>query len=269
MGFFWPVMVLGLAHTRCYGCHMNSLKDILKPIGRGDGRRTAIDVYDKLLASILSGQLQPGTIVSQVQLAGALKVSRTPVREAMRMLQESGLLVGEPNYRSRVVGFDPQDIEALYMKRVALEALGVAITTRRITPEGAKELRALVKALESKEAHDSFEKWQILHRQLHRLIVAEAGSALTTELEQLELRSERYQSTYKGAHLVGWWQRGEAEHRELIEAMCAGDVALSGELAARHLARTALELLAALAPEYDTLRLRVSLKFAIDGAARL
>jgi len=248
---------------------MNSLRDILKPIGRGDGRRTAIDVYDTLQASILSGKLQPGTIVSQVQLARALNVSRTPVREAIRMLQEGGLLVGEPNYRSRVVGFDPQDIEALYMKRVALEALGVAITTRRITPALTKQLRGVVRSLESKDAHDSFEKWQVLHRRFHQLIVAEAGSALIPELEQLELRSERYQSAYKGAHLVGWWQRGEAEHRELVEAMCAGKVSLSGELAGRHLARTALELLAALAPEYDTARLRTSLKFAIDGAAHL
>ena len=59
----------------------------------------------------------------QVAIAEALKVSRTPVREAMRMLQEGGLLTGEPNYRSRVVEFDPVDIEALYAKRLKHDAL--------------------------------------------------------------------------------------------------------------------------------------------------
>jgi DNA-binding GntR family transcriptional regulator len=67
---------------------MNALEEVLKPINRGDGRRTAVDVYEALQSSILNGQLKPGTILSQVKLAQALQVSRTPVREAMRMLQE-------------------------------------------------------------------------------------------------------------------------------------------------------------------------------------
>lgn len=246
---------------------MVALADILKPIDRGDGRRTAVEVYESLQGSILSGLLKPGTILSQVELARALNVSRTPVREAMRMLQEGGLLFGEPNYRCRVVGFDPSDIEALYMKRLALESLGVAITVRRMTPALIDELRTVITALESESAHESFQHWQDLHRRLHRLIAVGAGDALVAELEQLELRSERYQSAYKGAHLLGWWQRGEAEHRELFEAIVAGNAAQAAELAARHLARTALELLAALAPEYDTARLRCGLSFAIAGSA--
>lgn len=67
-----------------------TLAEILKPIDReadGAGRRTAIDVYDVLQSYILDGTLKPGTIISQVAIADALQVSRTPVREAMRMLQ--------------------------------------------------------------------------------------------------------------------------------------------------------------------------------------
>lgn len=248
---------------------MSQLDQILKPIRRGDGRRTAVDVYESLQSSILTGQLKPGTILSQVQLARALNVSRTPVREAMRMLQEGGLLEGEPNYRSRVVGFDPSDIEALYTKRLVLESLGVSMTTRRMTPALLAELGEVVATLESEEAHENFEQWHTLHRKLHRLIAAEAGEALAAELEQLEMRSERYQSAYKGAHMLGWWQRGEAEHRGLYDAMVSGDASLAGELAARHLARTALELLAALAPEFDAARLRSALAFAIAGAAAI
>ncbi len=246
---------------------MIPIDQILKPIDRGDGRRTAVDAYEVLQRAILTGQLKPGTILSQVTLARALNVSRTPVREAMRMLQEGGLLVGEPNHRSRVVGFDPSDIEALYTKRIMLESLGVSITTRRMKPGQLEELREVVTALDGDESHEDFELWQTLHRRLHRLIAAEAGETLLAELEQLELRSERYQSVYKGAHLVGWWQRGEAEHRELFEAMASGAASRAAELTARHLARTALELLAALAPEFDTARLRNALSFAIAGAA--
>lgn len=249
-----------------------SLAEILKPIARdadGAGRRTAIEVYDALQSYILDGTLKPGTIVSQVAIADALQVSRTPVREAMRMLQEGGLLTGEPNYRSRVVEFDPVDIEALYAKRIALEAMGVAITVKRLDGDGVKSIEDIVLSLESPLAHEDFAAWQKLHRQFHRAIVAGAGTTLMNDLEQLEMRSERYQSAYKGAHLPGWWQRGEAEHRELFSAIEKGDAAQASELAARHLARTALELLAALAPEYDTSRLRDSLRFAAAGAKGL
>lgn len=246
-----------------------TLADILKPIDRdadGAARRTAIDVYDVLQSYILDGTLKPGTIVSQVALADALQVSRTPVREAMRMLQEGGLLTGEPNYRSRVVEFDPVDIDALYAKRIVLEALGVAMTVKRLDKEGVAALEKVVLSLESPKAHEDFAEWQTLHREFHRTIVSGAGATMMADLEQLEKRSERYQTAYKGAHLPGWWQRGEAEHRELFHAMASGDAAQAGELAARHLARTALELLAALAPEYDSSRVRDSLRFAGAGA---
>jgi DNA-binding GntR family transcriptional regulator len=246
-----------------------SLAEILKPIDReaeGAGRSAAIEVYDALESYILNGTLKPGTIVSQVAIADALQVSRTPVREAMRMLQEGGLLTGEPNYRSRVVEFDPVDIDALYAKRIVLEALGVAMTVKRLDRDGLAALENVVLSLESPQAHEDFAQWQRLHREFHRMIVSAAGTTMMADLEQLEKRSERYQSAYKGAHLPGWWQRGEAEHRELFNAMADGDAAQAGELAARHLARTALELLAALAPEYDSSRVRDSLRFAGAGA---
>ena len=246
-----------------------SLAEILKPIDRdsdGSTRSAAIEVFDVLESYILNGTLKPGTIVSQVAIADALQVSRTPVREAMRMLQEGGLLTGEPNYRSRVVEFDPVDIDALYAKRIVLEALGVAMTVKRLDGDGMRGLETIVLSLESPKAHEDFAEWQRLHRQFHRAITSEAGATMMADLEQLERRSERYQSAYKGAHLPGWWQRGEAEHRELFEAMASGDAAQAGELAARHLARTALELLAALAPEYDSSRVRDSLRFAAAGA---
>lgn len=241
--------------------------DILRPLERGDGRRTAVEVYETLQESILSGRLKPGAVLSQVEVARVLNVSRTPVREAMRMLQEGGLVTGEPNFRSRVLGFDPKDIEALYMKRIMMESLAVTFTTRTMVPAQKQRLDEVVHALEGHDAHASFAVWQGLHREFHRLIVAQAGDAYTADLEALEKRSERYQSAYKGEHLPGWWQRGEQEHRALFDAITSGDAMQAGELSARHLARTALELLAALAPEYDTARVRMSLQFAIAGAA--
>ncbi|HEX7781585.1 MAG TPA: GntR family transcriptional regulator [Sphingobium sp.] len=241
--------------------------NILKPLERGDGRRTAVEVYEALQESILSGRLKPGAVLSQVEVARMLNVSRTPVREAMRMLQEGGLVTSEPNFRSRVLGFDPKDIEALYMKRIMMESLAVTFTTKMMESSLKQQLADIIHALEGHNAHETFSVWQGLHREFHRLIVIHAGDAYAADLQALEKRSERYQSAYKGEHLPGWWQRGEQEHRALFDAISAGDARHAGELSARHLARTALELLAALAPEYDTARVRMSLHFAIAGAA--
>ena len=240
--------------------------NLLTPLNRDSARHTALNVYNSLHASILDGRLKPGTVLSQVEIARQLSVSRTPVREAMRMLQEGGLLVGEPNHRSRVQGFDPQDIEALYIKRIVLETLGVFVTAKAMSRESIHELEQVVVALEDEGAHQSFDQWLKLHRQFHRLIVSGSGTTIAADLAILEMRSERYQTTYKGQHREGWWQRGEAEHREVFEAIKAGQSERAAELLARHLARTALELLAALTPEYDTASLRASLRFAMAGA---
>lgn len=226
-----------------------------------------VEIHDIIRDLILTGRLAPETVLSQVELSRLLGVSRTPVREALRMLQEGGYVSAEPNYRNRVLGFDPADIECLYMKRIMMESLGVALTTKRMDDAHLARLREVLDALEGEDSHSDFNVWLTLHRTLHRLVVAEAGKAFVADLEALEERSQRYQSAYKGAHISGWWQRGELEHREIFEAMAARDAARASELAARHLARTALELLAALAPEYDTSRVREGLRFALSAAA--
>lgn len=241
--------------------------DLIAPIEKSDGRRTVVQIHDVLRDLIFSGRLKPDTILSQVQLSKLLGVSRTPVREALRMLQEGGLVSAEPNYRNRVLGFDPRDIEAVYMKRIMLESFGVVLTTKQISDDEIAALGEILDALESEEAHTSFPVWLELHRKLHSSIVLGAGEKFIADIKVLEMRSERYQSAYKGAHTTGWWQRGELEHRELFNAIAQRDAEKAGELIARHLARTALEVLAALAPEYDTARIRESLAFVVSAVS--
>lgn len=242
---------------------------LFRPLGKSDGRRTVLEVHDLLRSLILAGRLAPGLVLSQVELARLLGVSRTPVREALRLLQEGGMVSAEPNMRCRVLGFDPADIEALYMKRILMEALAVGITTNSMSRAQVTRLGEVIAELSSDAARGSFETWSSLHREFHRLIVSNAGSTFVAELAALEQRSERYQSAYRGTHLPRWWARGEIEHRGIFEAVAAGDARQAAELVARHLARTALELLAALAPEHDTSALRTSLLFASSGAAAL
>jgi DNA-binding GntR family transcriptional regulator len=243
--------------------------EIFAPFEKPEGRRAVVEIHDMLRDLILSGRLAPGTVLSQVELSRVLGVSRTPVREALRRLQEGDLVSAEPNFRCRVLGFDPDEVEALYMKRILVESFGVAITAQRMTAEQLAELEVVVHALEGEDSHNSFAIWLSLHRQYHHLITQNAGAPFAADIDMLERRSERYQSAYKGAHLPGWWRRGEVEHREIFDAIAGRDAGRAAELSAKHLARTALELLAALAPEHDSSALRLSLQHAIAAARGL
>jgi DNA-binding GntR family transcriptional regulator/AcrR family transcriptional regulator len=240
---------------------MKSPGKSLAPLPRSTGRRTTLEVYDTLRDAILGGKLKPGTILSQVKLARDLGVSRTPVREALRRLQEGGLVAGEPNLRSRVLGLNPEEIEALYVKRILLESLAVELTTRRMNSVRLSELLKAIESLESKAARTSFARWQALHRRLHSLMVSDAGPFLTQDLEMLESRSEQYQTAYPEEHHSRYLERGEQEHRAIFAAMQSGDAPLAARLVAEHHASTATQMLRVLAPEYVSGRIQASLTF--------
>src|SRR4051794_13170357 len=86
-----------------------------------DGQVVAV-VHDRLRAAILSGEIPAGQATSQNALARDFGAGRTPVREALRMLQREGLVLSEPNRRVRIADLSASDAEELYLMRIALEA---------------------------------------------------------------------------------------------------------------------------------------------------
>src|ERR1700743_3084110 len=81
------------------------------------------NLYSWIRSAILNGKFAAGEAINQAQLAVQFGVSRTPLREALRMLQAEGLLVGEINQRMRVARLTPEDIVSLYAARIVLETL--------------------------------------------------------------------------------------------------------------------------------------------------
>src|SRR6202000_3510828 len=94
-------------------------------------RQAIPHVHAYLRECILDGTLTPGTKLSQVSLARQLGVSRTPLREVLRMLQEEGLVEIEPNHRARVAGLDPQELDDVYASRILLGTLALSMTMTR------------------------------------------------------------------------------------------------------------------------------------------
>lgn len=211
-----------------------------------------------LRALVLDGTLAAGAEFSQVELARALGVSRTPLREALRRLQEEGLVEAEQNRKARISGYDPDELDAVYAARVGLESVAVSITAR-VRDEGlVRQLDELIVGMEAMSGVD-VSGFQKLHRQFHRLLVSGAPPSFRQTVYGQQDRAERYwlllNSTEAAPHA-----RRDREHREIVEAVRARDEEAAAIGLARHLARSALTLIAHMAPERDVPATRAALK---------
>jgi DNA-binding GntR family transcriptional regulator len=213
-------------------------------------RRTSLDVHAHLRRLILDGTLPPGTELKQAELARQFDVSRTPLREAFRMLQEEGLIEADVNARGRVTGFDADELDALYAARIMLEGLGVRITAGRLsrdeTQNASAQLHDMDRAVEGNEPA----AWADAHRQFHRLLTSRAGALLIRSMTSYVERSERHVRALQLSHPDSF-DRGREEHYGLFVAVLGGDSERASMLAAEHLSRTALSVIADYAPDHE------------------
>jgi DNA-binding GntR family transcriptional regulator len=234
----------------------------------GDGPAAA-NLRAHLRELILGGALQPGVVISQVELARSLGVSRTPLREAMRMLQEEGLIEAEPNRRARVTRFDPTDLDTVYGCRVMLESLGCVLTVRSISDDEIKRLEKALDAMREHAESQDVERWQGSHREFHRVLVGRANDQFGRTIAAYQDRSERYWLMFIRANGSGGLTMRDAEHRAIFEAVKDRDAVEAAGLLARHLSRTALTLMAQLAPEHEPLTVRTALQFVSGRSSEL
>lgn len=205
-------------------------------------RTTSIDLHAHLRQLIISGILPPGTTLKQAELARTFHVSRTPMREAFRMLQEEGLIDADPNQRPRVRGLDPSELDTLYAGRIALEALGARITTGRLEVEEIEQARQLLALMNGARENEAMPEWLRAHRQFHRICSARANAPMARTIARYAEQSERYLLTYQSWHPRSF-ARAHREHVVLLRALSGTDAALSASLMAEHLSHTALNVL--------------------------
>ena len=214
-------------------------------------------VHQVLRNMILDGSLLPGAVVSQVYLANELGVSRTPLREALRLLQHEGLIEVNQRRRPRIAPVEPSAIDALYADRILTEALGVTLTVPLLRAADIDALEKTLAAMSNFLRRKEFDAWQVSHKQFHHLLVSHAGKQLVAKIAAGRQRSQRYIRLY--AQIPQMWEVGQPEHVSIAEAWVQGDASLAAERLARHLARSALNILSISAPEYEPRALRCAL----------
>ncbi|MFC8662034.1 GntR family transcriptional regulator [Streptomyces sp. NPDC057199] len=213
--------------------------------------RQAIPVLHAYLrARVLDGTLAPGTKLSQVALASQLGVSRTPLREVLRMMQEEGLVCIEPNQRTRVAGLDPRELDEVYASRILTETLAMSLSMDGFTGADEQQAAALLAEMHDVSATGDVQQWFEAHARFHQLITSGAGPHLRRQLTALADRSIRYIRIYQMSEPGSWQSPGDAEHIEILKALTRNDRCEALSRLAHHLARTAGGVLAECAPDF-------------------
>jgi len=246
-----------------------SLQQLLRPLAGGSHRRASVDIHQYLRNSILANALPAETILSQVEVAGCLKVSRTPVREAFRMLQEEGLISAEPNFRCRVLGFDPEELELLYASRIMNEGISAAITVENMSDADIVKLSGYFDNMRKDEEQQDLDRWILNHRAFHQMLFSGANPKLQQRMYVDCQRSERYVYNSIQSGLVDIYRRAAVEHCEILQACKKRQSALVAALLTRHLSRAGMDILTALAPHWDPVTLRTAAEFMLGGAIEL
>jgi DNA-binding GntR family transcriptional regulator len=199
--------------------------------------------YQQLRELIVRGQLSPGSRIVEVDLASRLGVSRTPVRDALRLLQQERFIVAVPgnSYKARLVvaPLTKEDARELYSVVGRLEGLAARHAAQLGPPARAQlvtKLRTLNDGLGElaragrQDPNRIFE----LDRDFHRQVVeASAGPRLLAIHNTVKPQAERYWRLYAGA-ILDQLQISVAEHEEIIQAIEQGDAEAADRAAERN-----------------------------------
>ncbi|MBR4707065.1 MAG: GntR family transcriptional regulator, partial [Pseudobutyrivibrio sp.] len=133
-------------------------------------------VFNTLREAILKGELKPGERLMEMHLATKLGVSRTPIREAIRMLEHEGLAVTIPRKGAQVAKMTEKDLQDVLEVRDALDALAVVCACERMTDAQFVELKEAMKAFEDATRTDDVRKIVEADEAFHDVIYAAAAN---------------------------------------------------------------------------------------------
>ncbi len=222
-------------------------------------------VHDLLRSAILRGEIPAGRVTTQAALSEQLGVGRTPLREALRMLQSEGLVVSERNRQVHIADLSSDDAEQLYVMRIALETCAIRITVPTLTSDSFAQLEGAMAQMDHYMRVGDQPGMRTPHRLFHRILIEGAGARVSREISELFDHAERYRLRY-GA--TAPWEKRSQEHRKILDAAAAGDPDLAAEVLAAHYVSTAQLIFAVIDPRHDLARLRVLLNTVAPRTAR-
>ena len=215
----------------------------LKPIKLDAYKPLREVVCDALRAAIQSGALPPGERLMEIPLAEELGVSRTPIREAIRKLEQEGFVVMLPRRGTYVADITLKDISQVFEIRSALEELAAGLAAERITPEEVEELERMIVMINDHIESGNFTEIVEADINFHEVLYnASRNDRLTEIIHNLREQTFRFRSVSMNqpGRLAKTWE----EHRPLVEALADHNPQQARNIARRHMEHSEQTLLA-------------------------
>ncbi len=206
----------------------------IKPLGKP---RSMGDVaYDYLKQAIISGDLPPGQRLIESQLSAQMKVSRVPVREAVKKLEQEGLVEKTGGRGFAVKGHSKEEIEETLGIRALLESYAAYLATEHLTDGILKKLENSIKAYRTSFEKGDTEKLMQLNTQFHEIIYKAAGSMkLYSLINSFRDEIHRYRRPLLTSHHHA--QVSLKDHEEMVKAMREKDKKKVEDLVKKHILR--------------------------------
>lgn len=192
------------------------------------------ELTERLRNMIVEGALTAGEKVPEKALCEKLGVSRTPMREALKVLAAENLLTLEPNRGARVRAITIEDLEEVFPLMGALEALAGELACKNMTKAQLAEIKKshkqMVRHFHAEDLPEYFRHNQRIHE-----IIMDAAANPTLSAMYLSLAARVRRARYLANMSSARWQQAVNEHEEIITALESKDGQLLGSILKRHL----------------------------------
>jgi len=197
---------------------------------------------------ITEGELEPGSKISEKRLCELFGISRTPLREALKVLAKEGLLELLPNRGARVARPTPKDLADLFHVMGALEGLAGELACQNATEAARSEIRALHHEMLAHYVRRDRAAYFRANQAIHEAIIAAADNGVLSSLYG-SLRGRIRPARFLANLSAERWDEAVREHGDILEALERRDGVRLRELLSQHLEHKHRALLAAAAEE--------------------
>ncbi len=204
-------------------------------IGPIERRTLHEDLADQLRHAIVHGELRPGAKISEKILTEQFGVSRTPVREALKILSTEGLVELKPNRGASVTRLTWADLRDTFPVMGVLEALAGELACENATSQQIERMRTLYVRMVAMFEKGDRKGYFRVNEDIHQLILDASGNAALPRMQRTasaQVRRARYMANLSSER----WAQAIAEHGEILAAFEKRDGARMGGLLKTHLA---------------------------------
>ena len=205
----------------------------MKAIEQPNSQNLHEAIFQKLRLLLVEGKIPPGSKLNERELAESLKVSRTPIREAIRRLAADGLVELIANRGAIALQLSVVDVINTFDVIADLEGFSGELAAKNISDAALSELEALQYEMMASYARRDLSSYYKLNLRIHQLINQAANNPVLSKLfSQVNARIEalRFRSNQDGVK----WEKAVEEHQEMLDALKARDSARMRKIMMQH-----------------------------------